>query len=427
MAKAITGLDLITAPLRANYRFAIESTTDPLEETQGFNLATMSGDNVRVINSAADWADVTSGGIITLAANTAYLIRGNVEVDDRFVVSAGAILAGESVGSGSVTYTGSGAMFTSTNVSFSMRRITISAASASKVFDMTSAVSGKFLSIRSCVITATPKLGTLDGVGLLVDFSAFAGFANGFDFAGNLPIVSVNTGQFIDTDVGSIALDLGTSVCPSISIGGFTFFRGTGTGISGAALGANVTSGVIAIVENTDFSNITTPISGIARTDVRWSFRNCNGVDDSLRIAEIDLTTTETVIISSSATFVMIGGTSWSEEIAESFTTTTSGEITYVGETGRRVKVTIVASIEKVGGGADQLEMRIGVDTGSGYTTPARTRGVTENTTPTTVTSQGTFAITEGDVFAPFVSNNDSTANIDVVVSSFIIEQVAIN
>jgi len=173
--------------------------------------------------------------------------------------------------------------------------------------------------------------------------------------------------------------------------------------------------------------SVPTPLSGVARDDIRWSFRSCKGILNSLRIAEIDLTVTETVTITSSGVFVQINGTNWSEEIAESFTTTTGGEITYIGEIDRRIKVQIVASIEKVGGGSDQLEMRVGIDTGSGFTTPSRTRSITQNTTPTTVISQGSFTISEGDTIAAFVSNNDGTSNIDVVVSSFIIDQAAIN
>ena len=50
MAKSISGLLAITSLIRANYALAVESLTNPLEDTKRFGLDLVAGKNVEKIN-----------------------------------------------------------------------------------------------------------------------------------------------------------------------------------------------------------------------------------------------------------------------------------------------------------------------------------------------------------------------------------------
>lgn len=188
----------------------------------------------------------------------------------------------------------------------------------------------------------------------------------------------------------------------------------TGTAMSGLAGSGNIVANVEAIVGGCNFVNATTPLNNISPSDIRWSFSKNSGVADSTFTGNSFLTTTETVTISDIGVFVAIAGTNWSSTIAERFTTTAAGILTYIAETDINVQILLTSTIEKVGGGTDQLCARIAIN----GTTQSETESCTENASPTSVTSQGLFNLSNGDTIQGFVANVDATANIIVDLSN---------
>ena len=120
--------------------------------------------------------------------------------------------------------------------------------------------------------------------------------------------------------------------------------------------------------------------------------------------------------ISIANVFVPMGGSNWLSDISERFSTTTSGLATYLFETQTTTLVIVSATIEKVGGGSDLLELGISEN---GGVPVLKTRFGTENNRPTAVVSIGSFTSSINDTYQVFVRNVDTTANIIVSNCNF--------
>ena len=114
------------------------------------------------------------------------------------------------------------------------------------------------------------------------------------------------------------------------------------------------------------------------------------------------------------------GGVSWSSDIAQSFTVGTDGVITYTGLSDIDVRMTGRATVEKVGGGSDVIEVRFainwnGLASDSGL---EKSRAQTQNTTPTTVPIGALTSLVTNDNIRAIFSNTTGTDNIIASVSA---------
>ena len=181
--------------------------------------------------------------------------------------------------------------------------------------------------------------------------------------------------------------------------------------MSGLASSANMLSGTIASIKDCTFNGIAmVALSGISANDIRYDFRDVEGTNDSISVGETHLTSAQTVTISVISQFEVVNGVNWSTDFSSRFTITTAGVATYISEQDATFKVTANATVEKVGGGADQIEMRLRVNS----TDEFKTGTFTENASPTSVQCSGVFQFTTGDTIRTSVGNNTSTVNIIV-------------
>jgi len=416
MAKRINELDLNSSPNPLTSMVAIDGST-----TEKTPMSQFTGTNVKIVNSMADFPDAVSG-VRTLAANTTYAIGANITTPDRFVGAAGVEVCGFGSGASKLTYTGSSNFFTITDIDFEFRNFTVDLSNTG-TFISTSSTSGfNFILFADVMIFNAAKLGSSTNTSISMTNCNVQFFADGWSLAGSLLFFQNFLVGYLDNTASSTTIDFGTAVINNIAIRD-SVISGSGTGFDGASASANIASGSIAVIDDTAFA-IATPLSVIARDDFRWEFNNCRGVLNTQRLAEGDLTSTETVTIGSSGVYVQITGSSWNSSSAESFTISSGGSITYIGEVTRKFYVGITATIEKVGGGADEICMRVGKDTGSGFVTEARTTSCTQNATPTSVYSHGFFDLDEGDILGAFVANNTNATDIDVTVSSYVVFEI---
>jgi hypothetical protein len=225
-------------------------------------------------------------------------------------------------------------------------------------------------------------------------------------------------------------IDFGTATLDLINIAANNrFVSPVGTIIlSGMAGSGNLNTGGRALVSSNIFNGLGSPLSGITTEDLSWSFSNNVFADmvthNTRDDADAFLTATETVTIGTAGVYVAIGGTNWSSSIAERFTVSTAGLITYIGLDQLELEIQATATVEKVGGGADKICTKIAIDTGSGFVVQDRTVGCTENSTATGVVSMGFFAVNTGDKMQLFVGNEDSNANIDVSESTMLVKEI---
>nr|QBK86794.1 MAG: hypothetical protein LCMAC103_01260 [Marseillevirus LCMAC103] len=121
------------------------------------------GSDVEVIFSVSDFPTAVAG-VHTLVAGTTYRIEGSVDIGtNRIVISDNCVVCGFNRETDILTSTTTGALFTATSVSFSIRLLQIvCTAVGSEVFNCT-LISGDLYEISDCYFLQCQSLGFIDG------------------------------------------------------------------------------------------------------------------------------------------------------------------------------------------------------------------------------------------------------------------------
>lgn len=390
-------------------------------------------DNTVLVNSMSDFPAAVAG-VRKLVDSTAYLIGTELTTSDRFELGVENVIFANGGRLAKITYTGTGTLFTGAGAGFTGGGVT--AFTLNRVGVELTNAAGTLLSLTGTGATVALFIDDvlIEGIGTLGPLTDLAVFATnrctalcnqGFTFfetEATARIFVMSYWQVISTSATLNFLDLGTALYQSLILDHMNVSAPTGAvGIKGAAASANIAVNSIAAVFNTIFRGGMAATSGITSDDIRWEFKANGGIDDSRRAAETYLLTLQTVTIATTSTFVAIGGVNWQSDIAARFTTSVAGVLTYISETDTTFSITGTASIAKVGGGTDQLELRIAKN---GTTLP-KSGSVTANATVTTVNSQTLLKLTTGDTLQLFVANNTTTANIDVSLGNLTVKATA--
>jgi len=149
--------------------------------------------------------------------------------------------------------------------------------------------------------------------------------------------------------------------------------------------------------------------AGKDRTDPNWEFDRNGAAKDSRNIASTYVAITQTITVAAANVFYEIGGTDFVTKLAERFSISTSGVITYDGINPIDVLVTAVATIQKVGGGADILQGRIAKNWTTADPGEIDSAAGTQNATPTSVPMQTLLEIVNGDNIRVIFTNNSSS------------------
>lgn len=323
------------------------------------------GNNTVVINVLAD-LPTPSGGTITLAANTNYIIAAAINIGTNFITAAdNSTFTANNFFSPAVTYTGTGSMFVGVDVTFGISRILLTANTA-QLFDFSETSTGgtKIFECNSVRATKCTKWATLTKLlSQLVVNSSCTDCDDGITVAGTVSVVaSFRQIAFIGTNTSFIGLDLGASVQQTLEITDPLFVGGAGSiGIKGAAASANVTTNFIANVNNGSFAGVTTPLSGITIDDIRWNFIGNGVIADSMPDALLSLTANATVTTLSVGVPTLVAGT-WVDERASHFTNTTGGRSTYNGERNLLTPIDIDLVVDPVSGTNKSIRAFVALD-----------------------------------------------------------------
>jgi len=166
-----------------------------------------------------------------------------------------------------------------------------------------------------------------------------------------------------------------------------------------------------------------TALDTIDEQDVRWFFFEADGTENSRNAADAVLSTLETVTITSTGVFVDVDGGGWTSTTQSRFTTDTAGIVTYNGIANICVKASGFATVTKVGGGADEIEVRMAKNWVSPSSGISASGGTTESTDPTSVPIETLIDLVTGDDLRMIVANNGSTANVEVSIAKIIITE----
>ena len=373
---------------------------------------TLAPANTVYINALADFP-APSGGAITLVADTNYIIGAAITTSDRFILAANNSITAFNINSPTLTYSGSGVMFTGVDVSFDIHDLRLDCASGT-VFDLSETGGGdtKVFTMTTVGVSNCAKFGTFTNM-LSIDVtnSNCTNADDGITLVGiGWLVCSFSKFALISTDVAFIGIDFGTSVQQNVELTNLVLVGPSGAiGLKGLASSGNIAANNLATCTDSSFLGALAPLNTITNEDIRWEFQGNAGVDNSTKAADAYLSTTTTVTIGSSAVFTAIGSTNFLSDNDARFTVSTAGVITYDSESDACFVVTITATIDKVAGGADILAMRVAKN----GTSIAKSQSQTQSADPTSVVSHAIISLTKNDTIEAMVANNDTSGDID--------------
>ena len=377
--------------------------------------------NTIVINEEADFPDQDATSI-TLKALTRYCMGSLVTTAKRFIIEPSAVLEGPGQTIPSIAYTGTGSMFTSTG-SWIMRDLQYTCTNGT-IFEATGS---QFVILKDSTCTSCLNVGTFTVAGLFATSSSFVGVTGqGAQLFGASFGVLFQACSIISSSPTFIGIDLGVITTDLFRMENSTLSGVSGSiGIKGLAGSANITSGNRAIVSATNLSaGAITPFSGIVPEDIRWFIAGVTGSQNSRNVGDALLTTLRIVPIVTATVFEEVDGGNWTSRVQSRFTTDAAGVVTYNGEVGIEVMASGLATVDKVGGGADQIELRLAKNWVPGDVGIDGSGGVTQNTNPTAVPLGVTFTLTNGDNIRMIVANQSGTSDIDVTKANIIVREV---
>ncbi len=172
------------------------------------------------------------------------------------------------------------------------------------------------------------------------------------------------------------------------------------------------------LVERCSFTGGGTPLVGVDVTDLRWEFLNSHPLENTSISVDMFLSDHTEVTINNSGLFYPVGGVLWVEDIANRFTSAVDGVVTYTGLRPDNILVIVTLTLEKTGGGSDEIAGGVslnGVTTGNAFT---KTITSTDSNTPTSITCTRLVKVVTGDTISAYVANLEGNSNIDVIRGS---------
>lgn len=369
-----------------------------------------------VVNVLADFPTPVSS-VITLAANTRYLIGDNINLGvNRIVMSDSSALTGIESTVITLTYTDTGDMITMNNVTARVSNIILSAASG-RVYNWTDTVTkiGRF---NDVTISACQKIGVFNGTSGILRFtnhSISSAIVDGIEFIGNfrsllweVSAVTMTAGALFNLGTATFDSFIATTVLGTLN--------GTSNFISGAAASANINTGGDGLVTANRLSGAGVPLSGVTVDDALWNFFHNDDIADTRPDGLLSMQANATAtVIAVAGTPVLVAGT-WVVERNSQTTGTTAGRTTYDGGKNATLPITGSFTVEPVSGGAVNISIEVAI---GGVVVPNSKR--TANTSagnPVSITAPWQEVFSTTDFVEFFVTNEATTVNI--LVSSAI-------
>ncbi len=301
--------------------------------------------NTIIINEEADFP-IQDATTITLSAGTRFVIGASFSTAKEFIGGEGFVLTAENVFGPVLTYTGTDAMFTNVDISFTIAEITLDSPNATQTFNCSDSTGTKILEIDTVIVKSTTKWGTYTGFLITSTKSCGAGDADeGLTIAGTGQVTTgLNEFTVVSTSPTFKLIDFGSAVVPNIELINSSLSAPAGAVVlAGATSSDNVPTDFLAMMIGSSVSGGASMLSGIAADDIRWRFTDNPGLTNTRPDGLLSMVdnTAETIITASStdgSNAVKVVGT-WDLEISSHFTADSTGRITYNGETPFRAPI----------------------------------------------------------------------------------------
>lgn len=368
--------------------------------------------NEVVVNSLSDFPTPVSG-VITLAADTRYVIASSIATSNRFVLSNNTQVTSFSTLSPVFEYTGSGTMFTSVDATVIIQDIRLNCPNG-QVFDSSdvAALNTNIFFCKDVIINSCNKIGTLTSLVSLVVTDTTAFNANS-----GWTIVGTGWRVWRMQDIGGISssptfigVDMGTASCSGIlfQTSLWTMVSG-GIGFKGAAASANVPANNTGRISNMALPAAGTPLDGITRDDIRWVFQDNDQIQDTMPDAMVSLTGNATATTTPLNTPTLVAGT-WVCERESLFSCTAAGRITYLGERPLTSPIDIVSTIEAVSGTNKDISVYVAIN-GTVVANSVKTNRVSSGD-PKSTTVLWQRELNTNDYIEVFIENTSDSVNL---------------
>ena len=392
------------------WRDAFDKTNQNFTELYGMQDA----NPVIFVAQESDF-QVQDATTITLEAGKIYQFTASFTTAKRFIVQDGAKFTAFNFFSPTLTYSGTGSMFTGTDASFLISECSVSCPNA-QMFDFTDSVGGLFIfSLDEVRIVSAAKLGTFNNMrGVILERSGSLDIDDGLTLTGT-SIINISLDDLFlgSTSATFTAVDFGTCVSQEIRLDKIAAEGPAGSvGINGAANSANLPSGSLASVSNCDFKGVGTQLTGISFSDVRWNFFSNAIAPNTVSVALLSMhnNATDTTIAVAGTPYLVAG--TWAVEAATRYSTTTAGRATYLGEGQSIASVGVTATIYAASGTNKDVRLYIAKN-GVAITSSGMLDRV-DSTDPKGITVMWQVVMTQNDYLEVFIANVTDTTNIRV-------------
>lgn len=379
--------------------------------------------NIVVVNKLSDFP-APSGDAIFLVANTTYYIGANIETEYRFVMANGVRITSNNPFGPMIIYTGSGVMFSGSDVTVAFSNTFLMSNTASQFFSFESTgIDGDTFGLEVMTIVGAAKFGTFTNL-RSVNITNIACFdlADGLTIAGttNWEAFTIFRLNFNTEEESFTGIDLGTSIQTTTEINNLVVIAGAGSiGITGLANNGNIAPNFIATVQSCEFGPLVTPLTNITVDDIRFIFANNSNIRNSTVNANPYLNVSTIVPIAGAGTYVKINQGNWLSSNNSRLSVSSDGDITNLLEIPIKLQVVGSVTISKVGGGSDLITAELVYNDNPSNSESQITEIGSDNNTPTNIGLNGIFDLQPNDTVSIWVANQDSTANVVVSYAKF--------
>lgn len=370
----------------------------------------------KVIQSASE-LPVPSGGVITSEAGVVYQINGAIDIGtDR--LEGNWHFFGINPVHDSITYTGTGTMFTCTaNQTINCTSIALGCTNASsQLFDHAGGATG-FIALDNTFLISVNNLGDIGAMQFFfVENNFISGCSAGFSFTGSGGGRFLFQGNTCLNNVGDL-LGLGTSVFDSITINNQpSVVTPSGSAfLSGAAGSANV--GIRALIESNEFSGAGDVLDTITIEDLKWRSAGNAGLPDTEIDASIYISSSAPTTLATSTPTIILG--TYSEIDANLFTTNAAGRSTYIGLDTVKLGVDYIINADPASGNNNVYNFYVAKN-GTIIASSLMSSSL-DNNTPQTTHVQSLVTFVTGDYVEAWVESDGHSVNVTAVTLTSII------
>jgi hypothetical protein len=423
LANAGAGQALIKDNTAAQIQFKSLKAGDGVNLVAGTNEITISTttatvtSNTVIVNSEADFPAAV-GGIITLVDGKNYFIASNISTANRFVGANNVIMSNDTFGT-TLTYTGTGDMFTVTNGLFGIKEIGLRCPNGTLV--NTDAVTSGNLLLRWLLIYEVKNLGSIKSTSIgIYDCFIQSHTGEGFTLgsASNLRLNIQNITVVSTTLSTSIFANLGTATFTALNISRVIFLASTSGQVflSGAASGANINSGVVGVVSSVTINGSMAALATISADDVGWDFASNNKIQDTRPDTLLVLAAQTNTVIATVNTPVLVAGTFTVVRSAQ-MSGTAAGRATYLNARPAALPITANLTVEPVSGTGKTISAYLYKN--GAQIAASKVPITTSATFPENISVVWQDNFVTNDYYEIFVENN--TDALDVVVKSAVL------